>query len=177
MKKHIIATILFLTGISAFAQNPEFSGRPYLWQDKKLSELERVDAQFDTKAKGLGYGGVDTYYTVFTDKSEIRFTKDKLPTFVIKVDKGIDPAETYTVLKATVKKKKRSFLIGRYAMGGKAKDTRDEHIKVMYKKLKDGVYEITLPSDIEIGEYAFVPNSTEGMSAGNKIKINCFAIN
>lgn len=176
MKKHILATILFLTGIAAFAQNPEFSGRPYLWQDSKLSDLERVDAQFDTKAKGLGYGGVDTYYTVFTDKSDIRFAKDKLPTFIIKVDKGIDPAETYTVLKATVKKKKRSFLIGSYAMGGKAKDTSDEHIKVTYKKLKDCVYEITLPSDIEKGEYAFVPNSTEGVSAGNKMKITCFGI-
>ncbi|MEN0081116.1 hypothetical protein [Flavobacterium lindanitolerans] len=176
MKKYIFIAYLFLIGINAFAQNPEFSGRPYLWQDKKLTDLERVDAQFDTKAKGLGYGGVDTYYTVFTGKSDIRFSKEKLPIFVVKVDKGIDPAEVYSVLKAKVKKNKRSFLIGSYAMGGKAKDTGKEKIKITYKKLKDGIYEISLPSDIAAGEYSFVPNSTEGMSAGNKMKITCFGI-
>ncbi|MCY1221533.1 hypothetical protein D3C87_297660 [compost metagenome] len=176
MKKCILTTMLFLIGMTAFAQNPEYSGRPYLWQDKKLSDLERVEAQFDTKSKALGYGGVDILYTVFTDKSDIRFAKDKLPTFVIKVDKGIDPAEAYVILKAKIKKKKRSFLVGSYAMGGKAKDTGEPKIKAVYKKLKDGIYEVTLPNDTSTGEYAFVPNSTEGMSMGNKIKITCFGI-
>lgn len=176
MKKHILSAFLFLISLTAFSQNPEYSGRPYLWENKKLSELERAEAQFDTKSKGFGYGGVDILYTVFTDKSDIRFTKEKLPIFVIKVDKGIDPAEAYVILKATVKKKKRSFLVGSYAMGGKAKDTGDPKIKAVYKKLKDGIYEVTLPNDTSTGEYAFVSNSTEGMSMGNKIKITCFGI-
>lgn len=176
MKKHILSLILLLIGITAFAQNPEFSGRPYIMQNKKLTDLERVDAQFDQKHKMLGYGGVEIYYTVFTDKSSVRFSKAELPKLVIQVEKGIDPAEKFTIIKAKIKKGKRNFTVGNYGMGGKAKSTSDTQVAVTFKKIKENFYEILLPNDIQAGEYAFVPNGTDAMSAGNKMKITCFGI-
>lgn len=185
MKNYILLALLFLIGTSAFAQNiptPEFTGRPYALENGKLAELERVDAQMDQKLKGMGYGGVEIYYTAFTEKSSIRFSKDQLPKLIISVEKGVDPADGFTIIKGTVKKGKkgkegkRNFRVGNYGMGGSAQSNSDAQILATYKKVKDGVYEIVLPDETEAGEYAFVPNGIDAMSAGNKMKITCFGI-
>lgn len=163
--------------LSAFSQNPEFAGRPYLWQNNvALSDLERADAQLDSKLKGLGYGGVRLMYTVFSGRSNVRFNRNHLQKLIIKVAEGIDPSESYTIVKAEVKKDKRSFLVSSYSMVGRAKDTKDTYIKAEFKRIKDGIYEITLPSDIEEGEYGFLGVASEGTLMGNRVKISCFGI-
>ncbi len=180
MKHHILLAFMFLIGTSAFAQKiptPEFTGRPYALENNTLSELERVDAQHEQKHKMMGYAGVEIYYTAFTPSSTAQFSKTKLPKFVISVEKGVDPADAFTLIKGKVKKGKRSFLIS--TMQGtftKAKSTNEVQVTVTYKKIKDNLYEIILPDNIETGEYAFVPNGTDEMSAGNKMKITCFGI-
>lgn len=177
MARNIILTLFFFIAVNAFAQNPEFSGRPYLWQNKvALSDLERADAQSDNKIKGLGYGGIQTLYTVFTPKSYVRFNKSELPKLVIKVEPGVDPSEQYIIIKATVKKDKRTFMVGSYSMTGRTKNTEDQQIKPEYRKLKDGVYEITLPENIEAGDYGFFSVSIDATQIGNRLKISCFGI-
>ncbi|WP_410879477.1 hypothetical protein [Myroides sp. DW712] len=180
MKHYILLAFMFLIGTSAFAQKtptPEFTGRPYALENSTLSELERVDAQHEQKHKMLGYAGVEIYYTAFTPSSTVQFSKSKLPKFVISVEKGVDPSDAFTLIKGKVKKGKRSFLIS--TMQGtftKAKSTNDVQVTLTYKKIKDNLYEIILPDNVETGEYAFVPNGTDEMSAGNKMKITCFGI-
>jgi hypothetical protein len=61
------------------------------------------------------------------------------------------------------------------AMGGKARDVSTAYIKLEFNKLKDGIYEIVLPNNIQPGEYAFMPIS--GDINNGKIKISCFGIN
>lgn len=185
MKNYILLVIMFLIGTSAFAQKvptPEFTGRPYILENGKLSELERVDALMDQKLKGLGYGGVEIFYTVFTEKSPVRFSKDSSPKLIISVEKGVDPADSFTIIKGKVKKGKkgkegqRNFRVGNYGTGGTTKSNSEVLVTATFTKIKDGLYEIILPENIEAGEYAFVPNGTEAMSAGNKMKITCFGI-
>src|SRR5690606_9650097 len=109
MKHHILLAFMFLIGTRAFAQTiptPEFTGRPYALESNTLSELERVDAQHEQKHKMMGYAGVEIYYTAFTPSSISQFSKAKLPKFVISVEKGVDPADAFTLIKGKVKKGK-----------------------------------------------------------------------
>jgi hypothetical protein len=183
MKKQLLLLSLFLVIVTtSFAQSaqvvpiPEFSGRPYFWKDNKISNLERADAQIDVKLKGLGYGGHDFNYSVFNAKSGVRFSKGQTLKFLIKVDKDVDPSEAFTVSRATVKKDKRFFVAMSRSMSGKSKDTGNTHVNAVYKKVREGIYEVSLPANIEEGEYAFISvgaNATVSMSG---LKISCFGI-
>jgi len=186
MKKYnyLVALLLISMSSSLLAQSfpdPEFSARPYtLAQDNSLKSIERADAQVDFKVKGMGIGGSEIYYTTFSPKSEVRFSKDALPRLIIKVDGNADPSELISMAKGEVKKDRRRFLQGSMALAGKARDVSSAYIKLEFKKLRDGIYEIILPSDIQSGEYAFMPmNSGEGnplTSYNSKVKIACFGI-
>lgn len=174
--KFFYIAILFVS-LTALAQKPEFSGRPYVLQNNvALGNLERVDAQFDAKLKGMGYGGTQLMYTVFSARSTSRFSKNALPKFIIRVESGVDPSEAFTIMRAEVKDGKRSFMSGNYNVMGRAKDNGHLKITANYKKREEGIYEITLPDDIDTGEYGFVPSGGDTSSLGRNAKISCFAI-
>ncbi|MDZ4810934.1 MAG: hypothetical protein SGI96_22085 [Bacteroidota bacterium] len=186
MKKKILLFAFWFSVISIASSaqsfpDPEFSSRPYsLEADTALKNLERADAQVDFKLKGLGYGGSETYFTTFTPKSGIRFLKNTLPKLIIKVDGNIDPSELISLSKAEVKKDRRKFLQSSIALGGGARDVSNTFLKIQFKKLREGIYEIILPKDIQPGEYGFIPMNT---GTGNpltsfnaKAKITCFGI-
>ncbi|MCB9075005.1 MAG: hypothetical protein H6552_05660 [Chitinophagales bacterium] len=178
----LILTLIF--GLNSFltAQSvpePEFAMRPYyLGTDNTLKNLERVDAQFDFKAKV--YAGTEIYYTAFGKASDIRFSKDALPQFIIKVEQGVDPYEMISLGKAEIKKDRRRFLQSRMAKTGKTKDVSGAYLELEFKKIRDGLFEIILPNNIEVGEYAFMPISKDSgnifASYGSKAKITCFGI-
>lgn len=185
MKKLILFAILIVAFCSAsIAQSfpdPEFSSRPYILNDDNtLRDLERTDAQIDVKLKGMGYGGSETYYTAFTPKSDVRFAKNALPRLIIKVEGNVDPSELISLSKGEVKKDRRRFLQGDLAFGGKARDVSSSYVKLEFKKIGNGIFEIILPSDIQPGEYAFMPinssNQNSLMSYDSKVKITCFGI-
>lgn len=168
---------MFLTS-NLFAQtfsDPEFSSRPYfLDADSTLKNLERADAQYEQKLKAMGYGGMEIYYSVFILKSDVRFSKSTLPKLIIKVEGNIDPSELFYLSKSAVKTDRRSFLQGSMDIlfGGKARDVSNTYINLEFKKIRDGIFEVILPSDIQPGEYAFIPMG----APASKIKISCFGI-
>ena len=183
-KKLLLVITFMITGLILNAQSfpdPEFSSRPYILEDgKTLKSLERADAQLEWKIKGMGYGGSESYFTTFTPNSDVRFTKGTLPKLIIKVDGDVDPSEVITLSKGVVKKKKRKFIQGSMSMTGKARNVSESYIKLEFKKIRKGIYEIILPNDLEPGEYAFMPISSGGSnsvtSLNSKVKISCFGI-
>lgn len=180
--KIINLLILFLISIYVHAQeipDPEFTNRPYLLTaDNELKNLERADAQISAKAKALGYGGVETSYIVFSAKSEIRFNSANLPRIIIKIEGNVDPADLITMSKAVSKNNKRSFLQGGVGFVGRTKDVSSTYVKLEFKKIRNGVYEIILPTDITSGEFGILPVTDPNSLAGSKsnIKITCFGI-
>jgi len=173
-----VLVALFLSTAS-FAQTfptPEFTARPYsLLADMTLRELERAEAKVDLKLKGGGYGGSEMYYTVFSEQSTVRYPKASLPRLVIKVDGGEDPADFVTLSVGSAKKGKRSFLQSSSSMYGKARDVSGSFVKLEFRKIQDGLYEIILPASIAPSEYAFMPIA-DGKATSTGIKISCFGI-
>ncbi len=178
MKTLLIAMLFGLFALSKIPE-PEFTERPYvLNDDNTLSNLERADASIDIKVKGAGYGGSETYYSAFGKASTVRFNTTKLPRMVVKVEPSTDPAELFIISKADVKSDRRRFLLTSRSLGGKVRDTGQTEIALEYRKIRDGLYEITFPNGIPAGEYAFLPLSSDAnpFQMGHKVKISCFGI-
>ncbi len=180
--KIIFLFVPFLLSVNIFAQKLpeiEFTGRPYvLTENGELENLERADAQVDIKVKALGYGGSETYYTVFSPASSINFAKNNLPKIIIKLEGNVDPAEVVVLSKAIVKKERRRFLQGSNSLVGKARNISDSFISLDFKKLEEGVYQIMLPENMEAGEYGFMPviNNGKSLLGNSMVKINCFSV-
>ncbi|UPT68015.1 MAG: hypothetical protein M0D57_04965 [Sphingobacteriales bacterium JAD_PAG50586_3] len=156
--------------------NPEFSGRPYYVSGSELKALERADATVDVKVKGMGYGGMETYYTVFGKTSSVRFKKAEMPRLVVKIDGSADPAESIVLARTfELKKDRRRFIKGKSKLGGKSKDISKYDVALDFKKIGDGLYEITITGALEPGEYAFMPILSDNGGA-NKIKLTCFGV-
>ena len=182
MKNIILISAILISGFvsTSIAQSfpdPEFSSQMYILEvDNTLKNLERTDAQMDIKIKGMGYGGSEIYYTAFTPKSDVRLSKNALPKLVIKVEGNINPSELISLAKAVVKKNSRRFLQSSMAFLGKARDVSSSYVKLEFKKNREGIFEVILPSDIQPGEYAFMPINRSFTSSGIKVKISCFGI-
>ena len=185
MKKLIlIMTILVTSVITSFSQSfpdPEFSSKPYiLLEDNTLKNFERADAQMDFKIKAMGYGGSEIYITAFSPTSDVRFSKNVMPKIIVKIAFNVDPADLISLTLGEVKKDRRRFLQSSIALGGKARDVSWNNVPLDFKKIREGIYEIVLPSNIQAGEYAFRPiNDGSGNPIGSyttKVKISCFGI-
>lgn len=173
MKKLILLSVFVLTFASlSFSQSipePDFSWRPYiLLENNTFKNFERVEAKIDVKSKGMGYGGAEMYYTAFNSKSNLRFKSNEMPRVFIKFDSNIDPVEMISLSIGEVKKDRRRFLNTSMAIGGKAQDTNSSFVAIEFKKIRDGIFEIILPSNMLPGEYAFMPT-------GN-LQLSCFGI-
>jgi hypothetical protein len=186
MKKIIFTIAILISGFSSnlMAQSfpdPEFSSRPYILEaNKTLKNLERADAQIETKMVGMGYGGVETYFTAFEPESDVRLSMNSLPKLIIKVEGNVDPSEIISLSEAEVKRDRRRFLQSSRGIRGRARDVSDTYIKLEFKKIRDGIFEVVLPSDIQPGEYAFMPINSGGSNSSqtynSKVKISCFGI-
>ena len=179
--KEIVSTtiILFVAMKLSIAQtfpDPEFSSRPYfIANDSTLKTLEKTEAKYEIKIKGMGYGGSEVYYTAFKPKAEIRFSKVSLPRLIIKIETDIDPSDIVTLIKAVVLSDRRRYVQSSMALGGKARDISKYYVKLEFKKIQEEIYEIILPQNMEVGEYAFMPILFD---SGNimKQKIYCFGV-
>jgi hypothetical protein len=186
MKKIIFTIAILISGISSslMAQSfpdPEFSSRPYILDaNNTLKNLERADAQIETKAVGMGYGGFETYYTAFEPESDVRLSMNSLPKIIIKIEGNIDPSEVISLSEAEVRRDRRRFLQNSSGIRGRARDISYTFIKLEFKKIRNGIFEVILPSDIQPGEYAFMPIISGGSNSiqtyYSKVKISCFGI-
>jgi hypothetical protein len=185
MKKLILIMTILVTLVTvSFSQSspdPEFSSRPYiLLGDNTLKNFERADVLLDIKVKAMGYGGSEIYNTALSPKSDVRFSKNAIPKIIIKIGVNVDPADIVSLSLGEVKKDRRRFLQSSMALGGKARDVSLYDVPLDFKKIREGIYEIVLPSNIQAGEYAFRPiNDGSGntlVPLSTKVKISCFGI-
>ena len=187
MKKIIFTIAILISGFSSslMAQSfpdPEFSSQPYILEaNNSYKKLERADAQIETKMVGMGYyGGFETYFTAFEPESDVRLSMNSLPKIIIKIEGNVDPSEIISLSEAEVKRDRRRFLQSSRGMRGRAHDISDTYIKLEFKKIRNGIFEVILPSDIQPGEYAFMPINSGGSNTlqtyNSKVKISCFGI-
>ncbi len=164
MKKLILTFVIFIStlGTTLKAQDsetPEFAFRPYILEtSNNLKSLENADGKLESKLLGMGYGGSEMYYSAKLPKSTIRISKSSLPKIIVKINGGVDPLHYIKLSKAEIKKGSRKFMQNRTYFGGASKDLNDTFIKIEFKKIRNEIYEIILPNNIEIGEYGFISN-------------------
>ena len=181
MKKSLLPLLFLCTAQLASGQDipePDFNQRPYFLQDGKLMDLEKADATMERKMKGMGYGGVEYYYSVDGTKSNIRFSSSSLPKLVIKVEDNTDPTELYSLCAAEVKKNSRRFKTLKMGVLGELKSTDNNKLAINAKKLREKVFEMVVVGNLPTGEFALVPQSNDAtkkiLSTGGKVC--CFGI-
>lgn len=157
---------------------PDFTLRPYYLNGNKLERLERTEGIFVTKQKGF-YRGTERFVNAMKPESEIQFKKGNLPRFFIKLEnEKADPYDLINLCIGDVKKDRRIFIFRSQKMTGKVRDVTDNFIDLEFKKIRDGLYEIIIDEELDVGEYGFLPIPTEAQSASfvNSVKINCFGV-
>ncbi|MBL7851016.1 MAG: hypothetical protein JNN04_08955 [Cyclobacteriaceae bacterium] len=176
MRKPILLVGLLVLANLSIAQDtpdPEFAGRPYLLKDNTLVDFERIEGDLGGKA---GMKGMETFYAVQAGKSTIRFASTAPPTFILKVEPGTDPMETFTVFRGEAGKKNRTFIVRKTDGKMVAKDISDLIVKVTYTKVRDGVYSASFPNGITPGEYAIISSKDSGGGTQMKCRMSCFGI-
>jgi hypothetical protein len=181
--RNIILTIIALLAMhcNGYGQEllePDFSQKPYYISKDKLAEFEKVDASMERKMKGMGYGGLEYFYSADGAKSIVRFPQSALPKIIIKSEDNSDPTEAFSISIAEVKKGSRRFKAMKMGAFGNVKNSTENKIKVSAKRLKDKIFEIVIDQTLTPGEYAIISNSAEntakGLSTG--ARIFCFGI-
>ena len=175
MKNLLVLCIVLMSVIcrsQTTVPDPEFSSRPYYLKDSTLISLEKTAASID-----VGSMGAKVYLTAFKPRSEVRFTKDALPKFYIKIDGGGDASDKVDVSIATVKKDRRRFTQESTGLTGAAKDLSATKVSVSVKKVRDGLYQIVFDNPLPAGEYAFMPALDMGsLMGGGKLNLYCFGV-
>lgn len=160
MKSKIMLVLVLFISALTIAQEIEKTFVPYYLDGDQVKEFERVSAKSETLAIGFGYGGANTYLTVFDNKySDVRFKQGELPVFIIAVDEGADAFELVAITKGDkVKKRKkyRRFVQQGWAMGGQ-KDLSKHVVLPETEKIGNNVYRMVFKTPLEPGEYAFQP--------------------
>lgn len=182
MKTLILAQILIT--LALFSQNhpePDYFNQPYFLNDSnQLEKIEKADAKYEIKVKGMGYGGYDMFFTALGSQSTKRFSKEKSLVFLIKLNTDVDPEGFIVVSKATIKNKKRLFIFDSRTMMGEAKETKDKKTPITVEKLSDKVFKIKITEKMEPGEYAFKPFSSVNLggnaAGGLNQTLYCFGI-
>ncbi len=154
---------------------------PYYTINGKNEVFEKATAKMESKAVGMGYGGVNSYLTVFNSKSSAtRFKTNEIPKIYIKLPENVF-TENITIVKADkVKESKtyRRFVQSGVSAGG-TKDMSKYQILLPLKSIGNGISEIIIPQDIEEGEYSFVINGAaqyDPFAGVMEKKIFCFGI-
>jgi hypothetical protein len=173
MKNLVFLFVLMsFKGIAQTIPDPEFPSRPYYLKDGKLESLEKTAATIDISGMG---GRVSL--TAFKTQSDVRFSKDALPQFYIKIEGGGDASDKVDVGIAIIKKDRRRFTQEATGLNGAAKDISATKASVSVKKIRDGLYQIIFDKPLAPGEYAFMPALDMGsLMGGGKLNLFCFGI-
>ncbi len=159
--------------------DPDYPNRPYYLDGNELMKLERSEANFAVKKKGV-YRGVDKQVQVMKEESPIQFEKNKLPRFFIQLtDEDIDPYDVIDLCKAdNIGAGRRNFTYAGQKYGGRVKDVTGKIMQLEFKKIRKGLYEVIIDQELQQGEYAFLPlgNSDNQLSSLNSVKANCFGV-
>jgi len=180
--KHLISItlIIFIFRLGANGQDvpePDFSKKPYYFQNGSLNSFEGQNAAIKKKVKAIGYGGAEYFYSVPGARSNLRFRTGSIPPFIIKLDDNSDPSEAITISVGEIKKDERRFKAFKATMFNGNQDATQDRVKLIVKKIRDKVFEITIHA-VAPGEYAILPysNNALALSVTSSVAANCFGI-
>lgn len=164
MKLFNLTIILFAGAISLFGQNtasnypvPEYVNVPFYFNPNtnQLSTLERQTPV--QSSRPTGPISLETLISVPNMKSDIRFSVNSKPEFVIKIsDVDIDPSTIATMYKFKVnpnKRRERREYIVSSATAYAGSTVNTQSLPLTFKKIYPGVYQIKYL--YEPGEYFF----------------------
>jgi hypothetical protein len=134
--------------------------------------LERTTAQMKTRAKALGYGGVNVVFEVPGEKASVRLT-DSLPFFIVNTG-GAHP-DGFVLYKLNVKKKYRQAVSANYSSISGMKGSEGV-LSVNIRSLKNGLYELSLVSPLAKGEYFFALKSSNNAMTTSNAEVFAFGI-
>ncbi|MDB5228875.1 MAG: hypothetical protein JWN78_3068 [Bacteroidota bacterium] len=143
--------------------DPDFEKIVYAYYGNDLQSLERTDAL---------YKGTDKtkLLEIAKDESNVQYKIKNQPKFIIKLSNTI-PDEFISLYSCNFKKDKR--IIDLYS--------KENTISFTFKKVKQDLYEIILPSNTPIGEYVFVTSTNKrvlqtAINNSTTLKVTCFGI-
>lgn len=136
------------------------------------SPLERVSAQMRTRAKALGYGGVNVVFEVPGEKSPVRLN-DSLPVFI--VNTGGAPPDGFVLYKLTVKKRYRQAVSANYSTISGMKGSQGVY-SVNIRSLKNGLFELSPAAPLAKGEYFFALKSSNNAMTTSNAEVFAFGI-
>jgi hypothetical protein len=178
MKRIVFLAMSTMAGSLLMAQDaavpePEFINQVYfLNKDHKLQDLEKTQAELKTKS---GIAGGKQVYVINGAKSSVTLSATDAMFVVSNGASGFatDPSQQFELLKFDVKKNNREGLSVKYGGIGKAKmDEGSNHVKINYKKLKEGVFGIVPEQPLAAGEYAFINKLS---MQGTSMKMDAYA--
>jgi len=166
--KAILISSIMLFSLVVTAQKkkipqPEILSQPNLYnrQTNTLTPLERTVAEFKTKTKAFGLGGLSQFYSLNGAKASQRMVESDSSMFIVKLGDGMgDPSAWFNFYHATIVKGKR---IGTYittqVIGNKT-DSGKESLSFQVKSLGNNCFAIIPYGKLPKGEYFFVNKST-----------------
>jgi hypothetical protein len=178
MKRIFLLGVLTMAGAVLVAQDasvpdPEFINQVYfLDKDHKLQDLEKTQAELKTKS---GIAGGKQLYIINGAKSSVTVPAADATFVVSNGASGFsaDPSQQFELLRFDVKKNNREGLSVKYGGIGKPKmDEGQNHVKINYKKLKEGVFGIVPEQPLAAGEYAFINKLS---MQGTSMKMDAYA--
>lgn len=159
MKKVVILIVgVILKCTFVFGQNIdlEFSMRPYYF-DKEVKSFPRILTQPKKYSKfPSDYLG----YPLIGESLPIKFHFNEMPKLYIQVVDNIDPVDMLSLFTVKEFKGDKVLILGKMSSGAVYLDNKNGSlpIKLLFKKVKDKVYEISFDQIIPLqkGEYGFL---------------------
>lgn len=142
---------------------PDAYNIPYYIKGDKLADMERAATSLDIDKNG--------YITFVTSKMEspCQLKEKNLPQMVIRIKGNENPSELFTLLSIESTKSTRIIPTGK-KLGGTPKNISNSIIKIDFRKIKNELYEIILPPNLPVGEYAFLPtNESNNLNLSNPV--------
>lgn len=148
---------------SASIPQPDEYDIPYYLENNSLREMERSAVSLKLEKNN------HITFEAKNMESPCQLKEKNLPRIILKVRSNETPSELFTLLTVETTKNSRIIPTGKI-VGGKTKDISKSIIDVEFKKIKGDIYEIILPADLPIGEYAFLPvNESNNLNISNPI--------
>ncbi len=122
----------------------------------QITPLERASANMRSRAKMLGYGGVNMTYEVHGEKSPVRIPKNDALSFVVNAGGGT--GDGFILYKVEVKGSTRRAVAMAVSSIAGMKGSKGV-IAINTKMLKQSIYELIPTSALEPGEYFFAKSA------------------
>jgi hypothetical protein len=151
------------------APDPAFLNQIYYYWSDSLLACPKLDGQMETKAKAMGFGGVQMGYTMDGGKSPLRIRSADTLRFAVKPGSGgmMDPSTMYKLYRFESKKGSRVAVVSNQSRYGGSSSGPRNQISLDVQKSGTDVFILIPSARLAPGEYGFMnmmSGGQDGMS-------------